>query len=279
MTTADRQLSLLNPGAPPRPGATGAAQVLLFNTQHAAPARARRQVAWIAAQDRADLVVLTEVSSTAGGGALIQALTDHGYTTVIEPRPAAPDYRTVLASRTATMRALPSTVEYLPHRAPAAAITIGGHALGLLGLYVPSRGPKERRNEAKRAFQEAVTAALPALVKECGGLVIVAGDLNVVEPGHTPHHAVFGAWEYAFYDSFAAAGLTDAFRHLHPQAADHSWFGRSGRGFRFDHAFVTTGHRDQITHCAYDHTPRREGLSDHAALTLTVRLTPREQPA
>jgi hypothetical protein len=57
---------------------------MLFNAQHAAPGRARRQAAWIAAWENAE--------------------------------------------------------------------TVGGHTVGLLGLYVPSRGPQQHRYENKRAF-------------------------------------------------------------------------------------------------------------------------------
>lgn len=146
----------------------------------------------------------------------------------------------------------------------------------LLGHTDPSladRGPKQRRNHDKRAFQHAVTTALPTLATTCGGLLVVAGDLNVVERGHQPHHAVFGDWEYAFYDAFTAAGLTDAFRAVHPDtAADHSWFGRSGNGYRFDHTFLTASHRDQLIACDYLHQPRIAGLSDHSALRLTACL-------
>jgi len=103
--------------------------------------------------------------------------------------------------------------------------------------------------------------------------IAAAGDLNVVEPGHQPHHKVFGRWEYTFYDAFGEAGFSDAFRHLHPDGSEHSWFGRSGLGFRFDHIFTTTAHAAQIVACGYDQTPRRANLTDHSAMTLTLSMT------
>lgn len=267
--SADDQLFQLAPAQPRHPAAVDAARVLLFNCQHASPERARRQVAWISDEEGADLVVLTEVGPGPGGAALVEALADNGYATVIAPRPEVPDYLTVLASRSAPMHAVPSGVSVLPHRAPAATVHIGGRSVGLVGLYVPSRGPKERRNEAKKDFQGAVTAALPGLTAVFPDMpVIVAGDLNVIEPGHQPAHSVFGRWEYAFYDSFGSAGLTDAFRHAHPETAGHSWYGRSGRGFRFDHIFTTAADASRITACVYDHRPREGGLTDHAAMSL-----------
>jgi exonuclease III len=272
--TASRQLPLITPAEPARQDAVGAVGLMLFNAQHASPDRARRQAAWIAAQDNADLVIATEVGAGPGGQALIEALGEHGYSSVLASEPAAPDYRTALASRGPELTPVPSGIGVLAHRGPAAAVTVGGHAVGLLGLYVPSRGPQQRRNQNKRAFQNAVTTALPGFLARFGGPVIVAGDLNVVEPGHRPHLPVFGAWEYAFYQSFLDAGLTDAYRTRHTDALDHSWFGRSGTGYRIDHIFVTRQHAAQIHSCGYLQVPRHQGLTDHAAMTLTLTLAP-----
>lgn len=272
--TAGDQLSLLGPASPRHKAAMDAVSVLVFNAQHASAARAYRQAEWIAGQEAADLVVVTEVGSGPGGTALTAALADHGYASVVAPEPAAQDYRTVLASRGTPLTPVPSGIGMLPHRAPAATVLVAEQPVVLLGLYVPSRGPKERRNQAKRAFQQAVSKALPGFVASFQGPVIIAGDLNVVEPDHIPHHAVYGDWEYDFYRSFAGAGLTDAFRVLHPTAPGHSWFGRSGQGYRFDHAFVSALHGEQVRRCAYDHAPVEMGLTDHAALMLALDLSP-----
>ncbi|WP_301125974.1 endonuclease/exonuclease/phosphatase family protein [Streptomyces cacaoi] len=272
MTGNATQLSLLTPAPPHRTASTTHAQVLVFNTQHASPARAYRQAEWISQQPAADLVVLTEASSGPGGAALTEAMGHFGYPHTVAPTSASGDYRTLLASR-APLEPVDASVHVLPHRAPAAVATIGGHKVGILGLYVPSRGPRARRNEDKRAFQQAVTFALNSLNSVFLDMpIIVAGDLNVVEPGHQPHHKVFGQWEYAFYSSFSHAGFADAFRHLHPDVVEHSWVGRSGQGFRFDHAFTTAAHAARVETCAYDHAPRTGALTDHAAMTLTLRL-------
>ena len=218
----------------------------------------------------ADLLVISEVGSGPGGAALIGALTERGYTSVLAPASSFAGYCTVLASRRVGLTPIPSGIKVLPHRGPAATFTLAGERIGLLGLYVPSRGPKERRNEDKRAFQRAATEALPGFLAQFGGPVIVAGDLNVVEPGHIPHHAVFGDWEYDFYRSFAGTGLTDAYRTLHTDAPGHSWFGRSGQGYRFDHAFVTTPHAGLIRSCRYLQEPRELHVTDHAAMALVL---------
>ncbi|MFI0742769.1 endonuclease/exonuclease/phosphatase family protein [Streptomyces sp. NPDC021100] len=274
MTDDPTQLSLLTPAMPRHSASTTHARILLFNSQHASAARACRQAEWISRQETADLVVLTEVSAGPGGAALVEALHHFGYTHVIAPAATDDGYRTVLASRTTALEPVDAGVSFLPHRAPSAVATIGDSKIGILGLYVPSRGPRQRRNENKRGFQEAVTAALYDLPQVFPDMpVVVAGDLNVIEPGHKPPHKVFGAWEYTFYDSFAKAGLTDAFRYLHPDTIEHSWFGRTGLGFRFDHVFTSAEHAHLVRACAYDHGPRTASLTDHAAMTTTLSLT------
>ncbi|ABW12033.1 Endonuclease/exonuclease/phosphatase [Parafrankia sp. EAN1pec] len=261
-----------NAAAPTAPASATQLRLVTFNAQHAAPDRARRQAAWLSRQPNADIVVLTEVGYGPGGHALLDALAHHGYAHLHAPRPDLPDYSTAIASR-APLEPVETHIDVLPHRAPAADLHIGGQRVRLLGLYVPSRGPAERRNEKKRAFQHVVTKALPGFLAGFEGPVVVAGDLNVVEPGHVPHYSVFGQWEYDFYRSFTAAGLTDAYRALHPDAPGHSWYGRGGNGYRFDHTFLTADRLD-LTSCDYLHAPRQQGLSDHAALCLTAQPLP-----
>ncbi|MGH8897826.1 MAG: endonuclease/exonuclease/phosphatase family protein [Egibacteraceae bacterium] len=247
-------------------------RLLTWNVQHAAPTRARRQAAWLAGCDDADVLVLTEVRDAPGGQALIQALGEYGYQ-VIVPDSSDGEYLVVVAARVGGLEALPVRLGHLPARFVAARVTLGAHTVGVVGLYVPSRGPQERRNEDKRAFQQAVSAQLPRLATDLGrGPIVVAGDLNVVEPEHQPHYAVFGEWEYRFYTDFAAHHVVDAFRALHPAAVEHSWSGRGGNGYRFDHAFVTGQHRGLLRASRYLHQPRLEGLSDHSAMTVTLAL-------
>lgn len=272
MGSADDQLpSTDHQVAKPEPSSS-IARILVFNAQHASPARSRRQAEWIGSQQTADLVIITEVSSGPGGAALLAALADNGYVRTVAPSPGFSDYRTVLASRSANLEPMRAVITASPHRSPGAVVQIGGQTLRIVGLYVPSRGPQERRNESKRVFQAAVSSALPGLVANFDGLVVVAGDFNVVEPDHVPHHKVFGSWEYDFYQSFEQAGFTDAYRSIHPTTIEHSWFGRSGNGYRFDHAFVSARHQDQIQMCNYLHSPRENRLTDHAALTFAITL-------
>lgn len=273
MNAPTGQLALIPPGeASHYQEAPGCLRVLTWNVQHASPVRSFRQGAWIAAQP-ADVAVLSEVAAADGRHALAQSLSEHGFTVCCSPAPGG--YRTMVASRTGTQEPrVQIWTGLLPHRFVAVRLSFGEEpAVGVVGLYVPSRGSSERRNVDKRAFQEAVTRLLPRLADALmvDGPIVIAGDLNVVEPGHQPHHAVFGSWEYDFYDAFEKSGYGDAFRHAHPGQTDHSWFGRSGNGYRFDHIFCSR--LDAVRECRYLHEPRAAGLSDHSAMIATIAVS------
>lgn len=246
-------------------------RLMAWNVQRSSPARAAAQVAWLAQRSDADVLLLSEVHHSAGGKALMQALHECGYQLAVTS--PAEGYFVLGATRVGKMEHLAIELEHLPQRFLAARLRIERHTLGIAGLYVPSRGPAARRNQDKRSFQAAVSTALPDLKSELRQLpLVVAGDLNVVEPGHVPHHAVFGEWEYRFYRTFAEHGLVDAFRALNPTELDHSWFGRSGNGYRFDHIFISEAHRGRLHTCRYIHEPRLLGLSDHSPIAVSLSL-------
>lgn len=264
------QLLLLEPPTVEHTAAVDELRLLTMNVQHASAERGRRQAHWLAAQEGADVLVLTEVGYNASSQALMTALAQLGYIYVLALPSVSgrPDFRTVLASRSATLEAVRFSVG-LPHRAPAAQVRIGEHTVGVLGLYVPSRADLLK----KRTFQNDVMAALPAFLRQFPGPVVVSGDFNVLEPSHTPRYPTFRSWEYGFYDAFENAGLVDAFRHLHPDAAEHSWFSHMGSGYRYDHTFVSAGQTASIRSCQYVHEPRELGLTDHSAMLLRLGLT------
>lgn len=254
-------------------------QVLTCNVQRASVSRARRQAAWLV-DSGADVLVLTEVSAGESGDLLAQLLVDDGFGVML-PKPSESDrYRVLVAGRGVELTGVDVGAGSMGHRCVAARVALPAGEIGVTGLYVPSRGPAARRNQDKRAFQERVMTVLPTVETSLGvpGPVVIAGDLNVLEPDHDPRYAVFGEWEYDFYRAFGQAGFDDAFRVKEPTAMDYSWFGRPSaegvrNGYRFDHAFVSRAHRTAVVACRYDHSVRTAGLTDHSAMALALDLT------
>jgi exodeoxyribonuclease-3 len=68
--------------------------------------------------------------------------------------------------------------------------------------------------------------------------------------------------------------MVDTFRHLHPAAAEHSWVGRTGDGYRYDHAFCSNSLIPAVATCQYLHAPRNDRLTDHSALIASFALEP-----
>jgi exodeoxyribonuclease-3 len=163
-------------------------------------------------------------------------------------------------------------VGYLPSRAASVTLPAPGGPLMVAGLYVPARDASPDKTERKRKWLSACGTALAATA---GKPVLLLGDFNILEPGHKPRYPFFAPFEYDFYRSLSDShGLADAFRHLHPDASEYSWVGRTGDGYRYDHAFCSQGLRNLITACDYLHEPRTARLSDHSALTMSLALAP-----
>src|ERR1700680_2115078 len=94
-------------------------KVLTLNVANPSPAKADKQLEWLAARDD-DLLVLTETGPGPGSQALADALAFAGYATCWE-RPPADERGVLIASRLDVVEISPRPA-YLPWRACAARI-------------------------------------------------------------------------------------------------------------------------------------------------------------
>src|SRR3989338_2159465 len=221
-----------------------------WNINNPSESRAAKQAEFLL-QQAPEVIVLTEAKPSAGCRYMKDRLLDSGYRVFGLPESG---YGSMIACAFKDAREKASPVGFLPERAVLVGGTSSVGEIQILGVYVPSRGALGRRDVDKACFQKEISKNIGHLAKE--GKVIVAGDFNVVERGHIPFHQVFGEWEYGFYDSFKRVGLYDAFRQLNPALHDHSWYGRSGEGYRFDHIFIPKVLLEKAAKCYYLHEPR-----------------------
>lgn len=217
-----------------------------------------------------DIIVLTEIKDTKGCQYIRDRLFSEGYDSFF----TAPkhDYGVIVAVPTSDFVSDDLQIDFLPHRA----VLVRGNSkfgkMNILGVYVPSRGPIERRNVDKMKFQSELMKVLPKL-SETGEYTMVAGDFNVLEREHIPHYPVFGEWEYEFYEAFLQNGLVDAYRVVSPNTQDYSWFGKEGDGYRFDHIFISQSLRKYLKECKYIHEPRLQRISDHSIMYMKLHYT------
>lgn len=246
--------------------------LLTFNIGNPSTGRAERQLAWLAGRDE-HILVLTETKASAGCRLLADAFTAAGYI-VVSPEPQPGEYGAMVVSKVeAHPDQFGDKLDYLPARAAAATVPTSAGCVRVIGMYVPSRDAGYEKTERKRKWLAACRNALAATRDHCH--TILLGDLNILEPDHHPRYSFFAPFEYDFYTGLRRDhGLVDVFRHLHPGTVEHSWVGRTGDGYRYDHVFCSASLRDHIAWCGYLHQPRQEGLSDHSALAARLTITP-----
>ena len=248
--------------------------LLTLNIANPSPERAERQLGWLAARDE-DVLVLTETKDSAGCRLLADAFSVAGYH-VSYPKPDHGDYGVMIVSRVQARSVdFGDRVGYLASRAAAITLPAPDGPIQVIGVYVPSRDASIEKTDRKRKWLAACNAALSR--REHWQPTLFLGDLNVVEPGHQPRYRFFAAFEYEFYRQLSNSyGLVDAFRALHPETIQHSWVGRTGDGYRYDHVHCTAGLATKLASCDYLHQTRSDRLSDHSALSVRLAIEPSE---
>ena len=110
------------------------------------------------------------------------------------------------------------------------------------------------------------------------GPAIIGGDTNS-GLRHLDEETPLGPQfhrEYAFIEGMAVRGWADAFRRLHGERREYTWYSHRNNGFRLDHVFLSRHLAPRLDACRHDwgtnpaEPDRREGLSDHAAVILDI---------
>jgi exodeoxyribonuclease-3 len=242
--------------------------VLTLNIGSAAAPRAASIDTWLADQ-RADVIVLTETSGGDGTQVLRAGLESRGYAVHgVTPRG---DRGALVASKLAVVESIDTCLDVsLPHRACGVMLDTDPQ-IAVFGVYVPSRDRSTIKVERKRAFIDSLLTGLRALPDDVRSRCLLVGDYNVVSRDHDPPKRGYFPYEYAMLEELDAMNLRAAHELLgapHP----HSWIGRTGAGYLYDYVHVGEALHRQLRSCHYLHEVREQRLSDHAAVRATWRL-------
>lgn len=249
--------------------------LMTFNIGSPSEERAHRQLAWLATRHE-DVFVLTETRTSDGCRHLADAFRTAGYS-VLYPKPGPTEYGVMIVSRLPVqVDPIGAQLSFLPERVAGVMISTEMGLVRVLGAYPPTRDATAERTERKRRWLSEFSTALGANgLIDSGAETVLLGDLNVIEPDHEPSYTTFRWFEYDFYRGLTDKhGLVDAFRHMEPGTVEHSWIGRTGDGYRYDHAHCTKKLAAEIEECEYVHEPRTTRLSDHSALSVTFSCLP-----
>lgn len=242
--------------------------LLTLNVANPPKDRAERLLHWLWTRDE-DVWVLTEAGRGEGSALMLRVCRAAGYAVVATDRV---DLGLLVVSRTEPLRLEPVTPPpLLPGRV--AALVLGeADPLRLLAVYGAASDPVRYSSKDQRARKREWLAAFDGLVEEWAarrGPGALLGDLNIVDPDHADPLPYVLPEEVATYEALSSRhGLRDAYRERHTEDAP-SWVDHTGAGCRYDHAFVSED--VEVLAADLDDAPRASGLSDHSALTLTVR--------
>ncbi len=244
-------------------------QALSLNIGAAAVPRAEAILSWLRRRSE-DVFVLTETSRGEGTRLLLDGLRARGYSTfsTVETR----DRGVAVASRIPIHEVLDDRLSLtLPWRVSAIVLDTRPRVT-LLGVYVPSRDRSPLKVARKEAFLSSLLNSVRGLSAALRSRLVLVGDYNVVARHHSPQFPGFFPYEYAFHEQLEDLGLKAAHELGKPGPQPHSWIGRTGNGYLYDYVHVGKALQASVERCSYLHGPRERRLTDHAAVTVRLRL-------
>lgn len=135
----------------------------------------------------------------------------------------------------------------------------------VLGVYGAASDPVRYSDKAQRARKRAWLEDFVATVEQATsrpGPLVVAGDLNIVDPDDVDGLRHVLPEERAAYDRLTEMGLDDAYRAAH-HGSRVTWVDHSGVGCRYDHVFTRDAN---VLAVDIDDSPRLAAHSDHSAI-------------
>ncbi len=202
-------------------------------------------------KERPDVIVFSEFHNNDSGTQLRSKLLGAGYLYQVASGAKGAVNTVLIASKFPCGSQLFPTVEQYPHNVVMAEFP----AFNLYGVYLPHK----KKHDWLPWFLKRLKNDKPS---------IIAGDYNtginfVDQKGKS-------FWYTEYLEKFGEIGYQDAFRHVHGDAREYSWFSHQGNGFRYDHTYVHDSILPLVTECRYLHSWREEKLSDHSGMLLKL---------
>lgn len=218
---------------------------------------------------QADIIVLTEFRVNTVGRQLCLSLADSGW------QYQASSNRLPLSNGVLVAAKVPFEVCAHDSIGPTETerwIEVQFADFGLFAVYLrPITGGKtsEERNKKKHSFFQFWDSLLDIARDRVNSSFIFAGDFN------TGKHYIDerGATLYGshYIDHMESIGFIDAWRYLHANEREYTWFSYKGNGFRLDYVFLSLGIKDCLLDAYHSHVERENRISDHSALITILK--------
>lgn len=244
-------------------GSASGLDVLALNVAAPTKETARGLLEYLWAADE-PLVVLGEITRGEGSRLILDVCRAAGYD-VLTPALSGRDRGVALVARDTRLPVGEPTFPAGPRvvRARIGQATV----LGVYGAASdPVRYGSRAQRDRKRAWLREFVALVDAECRADASPLLLAGDLNIVDPADRAGLPYVLAQERDAYEHLLDLGLLDAHRHA-TGGSTPTWIDHSGVGCRYDHVFVR-GLR--VVSARVDDTPRHRGLSDHSAVLASL---------
>lgn len=165
-------------------------------------------------------------------------------------------------------------------------ISLPGSAVRVASAYVPNgQDPVSDKFGYKLGFYERLYARWKDVLA-LNEVAVLGGDFNcapapidVYDPQKLDGTVCYHPAEREKLRALMYLGMADAFRVIHPDKKQFSWWDyrqnayAQGHGLRIDHVLLSARATDALSDCRIDETPRaQEKPSDHAPVVATLNL-------
>jgi len=199
----------------------------------------------------ADILVISEFHNTKSGSTLKSKLKDAGYTfqhSTTEPRKNTVLIASKIDGDFATYY---NRIVLFPE----GIVSITFEDFIIYGVYLPHK----KKHQLFEFLMEEIN-------NEKAGIII--GDYNsginfLDQKGDS-------FWYTEYFPKFLEAGYLDAFRVIHDDKKEYSWYSHQGNGFRYDHCWLHKTLVSSVKDCYFSHVERENKISDHSIMVLEL---------
>ena len=202
-----------------------------------------------------DVIVLTEFRQNDSGAAIRAQLSDRGWLHQASSEPPLKTNGVLIAAR-APLTASAAVLDVPEGRCRWLECRVG--SISLIGVYLPLNARK------LPYWAWLIERARERVGTHC----MILGDFNTGKHFLDEAAATFCGAEYP--DQLEQLGFVDAWRKLHPDGREYTWYSNRGNGFRLDYAWLSPSLQPALRAAAHLHNTRTDGVTDHAGLMISL---------
>ena len=204
-------------------------------------------------EEKPHILVFSEYRNNKTGELIKKDLTKKGYIHQLFPETSKQKNSVLIASK------VPFTGAVFPHCDPEFAHSIVKaefDSFEMYGCYLPH---KKKHQLIPFLQTEIANSEKPS---------IIVGDLNIGINGVDQKGTSF--WYQDELHALLDSGMIDAFRSIHGEAKEYSWYSHQGNGYRYDHSYVQDVLKPIVKDCYYLHSYREQKYADHSPMVLML---------